>query len=179
LKGFDYIHYLLSNPNREFHVIELVHKINKTLPTEDIYNGVNKDETKQQLIEEGLTSSLSGATDDMMSNVAIKNCHDSLKELRRKLEDAIELNNEDEAVKLNVDIEEINMQLKKIRGRHGRTRKFADPAEKARKSVSKAYNDSLRKIKDDHPTLWKYLKKTITIGIYSSYKPENSILWNL
>ena len=96
LKGFDYIHYLLSNPNREFRVIELVSEINKTFPPKDIYNGVNTEEAEGQLIEENLTLSSSDTTVEIMDNKTINDCRNRQAELKIKLDDAIELKNDED-----------------------------------------------------------------------------------
>ncbi|MHC4269742.1 MAG: hypothetical protein ACYSWS_01185 [Planctomycetota bacterium] len=179
MKGFDYIHYLLSTPNHEFYVLDLVHEIKKILPPKDIYNGVNTEETEGQLIEENLTLSSSDSTGEIMDKETIKDCENRRAELLIKLSDAIELKNDEAAAEIKDEIEKINKQLNAGRDKRGQPRKFSSNTEKTRKSVSKAYKTSLKKIKDGHPALWKHFKNTLTIGISCSYKPEKPMSWEL
>ena len=105
--------------------------------------------------------------------------HIQLQTLKNKLEDAIELNNDEEVAEITDEIEQIKKALNAGRDIHGQPRKVAGNVEKARKAVSKAYHESLKKIEDGHPALGKHFENTLTIGIYCSYKPEKSIHWDL
>jgi len=174
--GLKYIHYLLNNPEKESQALELVRVISKSLSPKDIYNKMNNEQLEGQLIEEGLSKESTG---EVIDRKTIKDYKDQLEKLKNKLEDAIELNNDEEVAEITDEIEQIKKALNAGRDIHGQPRKVAGNVEKARKAVSKAYHESLKKIEDGHPALGKHFENTLTIGIYCSYKPEKSIHWDL
>lgn len=177
--GLKYIHFLLRNPDRKFYILDLVSETKKSKPSKGIYNKMSKEEQKGQLIEESVYKGLTKNTGDVLDKEGIqllKECYDDLES---------ELNNEEippsdkRTLEIEKEMEEIRKSLTAGRDKYGQPRKFPDEAEKARKSVSKAYNKSLKKIEDDHPALLTHFKNTLKIGIYCSYKPEKPIPWKL
>ncbi|ODS33190.1 MAG: hypothetical protein SCARUB_01668 [Candidatus Scalindua rubra] len=177
--GLQYIHSLLNNPGKEFHVLKLVREIKKNPPYEDIYNEINKEQQEGQLIEEGLSK---GSTGEVIDKKAIKEYEDHYNDLKSELEDETIPKSDERIAGIEKEMEQITKALTAGRGKRGRSRKFADEAEKARKAVSKAINESLDKIKDEqsgHQALWKHFKNTLTTGSFCSYKPEKTIPWKL
>ncbi len=178
-KGLQYIHYLLNNPGKEFQVLVLVHEIMKSPPPIDTYNGMSKEQTEEQLIEDGLSK---GSTGEVIDERAINEYKDRYNELEDELEDETIPKSDERIAEIREEIEKISKALIAGRDKHGHPRKVADDAEKARKAVSKAIKESLDKIKDEqsgHSALWRHFVNTLTIGTSCSYKPESPIHWNL
>lgn len=73
----------------------------------------------------------------------------------------------------------VEKELASAFGIGGRVRRMDDPAEKARKAVSRRITDSLDKIKEEHPSLWQHLRVYIRTGTYCSYTPKEPCDWNL
>ena len=182
-KGLQYIHYLLENPDNEITALNLVREMEKSSPTKDVvYKNLNKNQLEGQLIEEGLALTSPNAIGEIVDSDAIKNYRGHKEKLERELSDAEELSNDEEAAKIKEEIEQVAKQLTAGLNKRGQLRKIPHEAEKARKAVSKAINNSLCKIKDDtngHPAFWKHLNSSLTIGLICSYKPEKPIPWNL
>lgn len=157
-KGFEYIHYLLSNPEKEIHVLQIVG------------------------VDENLSKGLSKNTGTLLDNLTTEQLKDRYENLEEELEDK-EIPKSDETIA--GIMEEMKMITKILTAgldKRGQLRKFADEAERTRKAVSKAIKESLDKIKDKkegHPALWKHFHKTIHTGAYCSYKPEHPMNWQL
>jgi hypothetical protein len=176
--GFKYIHCLVRNPDKEFKVIELIREIKKSPPPKDTYNGMNKEQTEEQLIEDGLSK---GSTGEVIDERAIKEYKNRYNELVDELEDETIPKSDETIAEIKEEIEKISKALNAGCDIHGQPRRIAGNAEKARRAVSKAIIESLDKIKDEqsgHSALWKHFENTLTIGIYCSYKPEKPIPWN-
>jgi hypothetical protein len=183
-KGFKYIHYLLNNPVKEFATLVLVREINKLLPLKDndIYGNMDKEQREGQLLEENLGRSLMRNTSDILDKKAIGQYLERIEEIDEELADTEILKSDKTITELEKEKEQLQKQLTSGQSKDGTHRKFIDEAEKARKSVSKAINESLYKINDErsgHLALWKHFKNTLTIGTSCSYKPETPIPWKL
>jgi hypothetical protein len=180
-KGWWYIHYLLENTEKEFYALELVRELNIITQTESkgIYAGLESDEKKGQLIEDGL--GILGTADviDIQAIIEYKNRRNELKD---ELEDETVPKSKERCEELLKEIEKISKELGSRVNIHGKSRQIANHAENARKAISKAIRNSLDKIEDEkngNPVLWHHFRNTLTIGTVSSYKPEKPIDWDL
>jgi hypothetical protein len=64
-------------------------------------------------------------------------------------------------------------------GLGGRARRAADTSERIRKAVSNRIRDSLARISRQHPLLGRHLSNAISTGTYCSYRPEQTLDWEL
>jgi hypothetical protein len=178
-KGLRYIHCLLTNPGNEFHVLELVREIEESKPSKGIYNNLIKEEQEGHLREEGVYKGLTKNTGDVLDTEGLRLLKEKYENLESELNDEEAPPSDDRTSEIEKEKEGIVKLITAGRDKFGRPRKFPAEAEKARKAVSKAYKESLKKIESAHPTLIKHFKNTIRMGIYCSYKPETSIPWKL
>lgn len=157
-KGLEYIHYLLSNPEREIHVLQIVS------------------------VDENLSKGLSKNTGTLLDNLATKQLKDQYENLEEELADKKIPKSDERIAGIKEEMEKITKILTAGLDKRGQPRKFADEAERTRKAVSKAIKESLVKIKDKkegNPALWNHFDNTLRTGTYCSYKPEHPMNWQL
>ncbi len=149
------------------------------IPSKD--ENMDEEEQEGQSMEEGLSvGNTEGGTGNLLEDDAIKEYKERYRELKIELEDGtlspIEIAENEE------EIAQITKALTAGLDKQGQSRKFSDPVERSRKSVSRAIKASLDKIKDEKngiPALWKHFYNTLPTGITCSYKPEKPIPWSL
>lgn len=73
--------------------------------------------------------------------------------------------------------EGIREQLRGAEGSGGRIREASSDPERARQSVSAAIHRALKAIKREHKPLWKHLDKSLKIGNFLSYRPDQPTAW--
>lgn len=148
-KGFHDIFKLLSNPDREFHCMELM----------------------------GATSNENAVT-ATLDHKAKSEYQKQLKKLSIEIEDAKELQNYERLSNLQHEYDTLLEHLSQSLGLAGKPRQLGSPVEKARSAVTWRIRSAIKKIKTVHPNLAKHLSKSISTGTSCSYKPELEINWN-
>ncbi|MCP4254564.1 MAG: hypothetical protein GY775_14400 [Candidatus Scalindua sp.] len=157
-KGFEYIHYLLDNPDEDIHVLQMAG------------------------VDENLSKVLSKNTGTLLDNRTTEQLKDLYGNLEEELADKRIPKSDERIAEIKEEMEKLTKLLTAGLDKHGQLRKFPDEADRARKAVSKAIKESLEKIKDKtngNPALWKHFYNNISTGTYCSYKPENSKNWQL
>ncbi len=158
-KGLEYIACILDNQGKDLHVLQLVELIKK------------RDPSKMEYSKE--------YTDYGLDREYIQELGSRTQELQEELDDD-EIPKSDEIIaEMTKEIEDINKVLSAGTEKGGKPRKMKDNAERARRSVTKIINESLGKIKTDHPSLWEHFNIYLNIGTYCSYKSEKPIPWEL
>jgi len=181
--GLNYIHHLLSHPNRPINVIELRNHYSKT--SDQVQGSIEK--ALDHDFEEGGLPNIDGhmeekVLDDRTMNdirVRIKEIAEDIRVLR---EDGF--NDDSELIQEKLD----KMNALKDYGsagtdKYGKLRTITIGIERARKSVQKAISESLQLIDqhDNRHTFFGYLKKSIETGNQCLYKPphHNPPDWSL
>jgi len=178
-KGLHYIACLLSKPERECHVFDLLAEV-EGIPaeaTKDDYSTMSQQQIEK---EYNLTCSFPDDAGDILDSQAKKEIQEKMRGLREDLAEAERHNDLGLVSKYREEIESLESYISEAYStKKGRSRKAADPADKARKAVSNSISRSLKKIEHDHPSLWRHLNKAIQTGVFCSYNPESSIDWTL
>ena len=197
-KGLKYIHYLLSNPKKEFDALMLQREIDKMQPSK------YKNRSEGAFFEEGMKISRIGNTKTRTSRIKKMDELDySIKQSEMQAEDESKLINEkrEKLLKELEDLEDIQeikeeaghldeyvaekkdslteeiARLTKILANYGKG-EIAD-IEKARSAVKNTINNSLGKIKESHSSLWEHLDSRIKRRSSCSYTPAKHISWVL
>ena len=160
LKGLRYIACLLATPGRQFHVLELVSRVEGRAPGTLL--------TLSDLPETGLRVEGLREEDDLLDKNARAEYRHRLAELRQKKslgEDELE------------EKRWLESQLQVATGLRGRPRKVASEAEKARVNVTNLVRSARRKIDVQDPALAIFLKNSIKTGLSCSYTPDRPITW--
>jgi 7-cyano-7-deazaguanine synthase in queuosine biosynthesis len=174
-KGLRYIAYLLRHPEQDFYMLNL--KQEAEISPSNSGGEIYKKMCKEKLAEEGLVISNSGDGGDVIDAQALADYKREIKDLDGEIREAEE--NHDLA-RLETLRDQKELFLKHIMaasGLLGRTRKFDDEYEKARKSITKCIIDSRRKIQKDHLALGQHLENSINTGSFCSYTPEKPTPW--
>ena len=141
-KGLGYLHYLLEQPGRPVHVLELVgvdHPVGDAGP---VLDAQAKQEYRRRL-------------DD----------------LRDQMAEAESFGDATRAARLEAEIGAIAEQLAGAVGLGGRDRRAASAVERTRINVQRCLKDAIQRIAALDPALGRYLSATVKSGTYCSYDP--------
>ena len=171
-RGLDHISYLLRRPHQEIPVLELGSAIKPGIGLDPglITNG--------QMLDEGLSISDLGNAGEILDQQAISEYKKAVNELKEDLDEAEAFNDIDRAAQLRENIDLFEAKLSKAHGFGGRTRKFADIPDRARKAVPLAIKRSISKIEKEHPSLGGHLQNSIKTGRICSYSPDSPTPWD-
>jgi len=159
-KGFKYLHYLLSRPGKSISAVELYQG----------FGGVSEDE---DVVNKG------GVNDPLLDITAEKNYLKRLTDIKKELEDATEnLLAESKIEELKTEQEQLLFHLKKSAIKSGTT---SDPnKEKIRNNIRSSINQALKKIREQSPETYPYLKQGIDMGHTLVYLPHSRLpSWEL
>ncbi|MBA1145905.1 hypothetical protein H0Z60_02420 [Ectothiorhodospiraceae bacterium WFHF3C12] len=157
LKGMRYLQRLLSEPGREFHVLDLVTVERGALPTgsasESLHLGA----------ERGL---------EVFDSRAREAYRERLAEVEEDIAEA-EANNDFERASLaRTDREFLVEELRRGVGLNGRARTIGGGVERARTSATRSLRYALDRIAQHHPQLAEHLGRTVRTGAYFAYEPD-------
>lgn len=149
-KGLAYLHQLLTNPGREFHVLDLV-----VLAHGDASRRASPGHAGEVL--------------DERARVAYRR---RLEELAEELAEAEAFCDQERAARARAESDALVDQLTAAVGLGGRARVAASEAERARVAVTKAIKSALARVAEVEPALGRHLKATVRTGAFCSYWPE-------
>src|SRR5262245_27653300 len=171
-KGLRHLALLLREPGREFHVLDLVARID---PGGIDANGSRID--AEELAKRAVRFTQSegdGEVIDAQGRAAYKQ---RLVELTEELEEARRFHDEERVARIADEIDLYERELKTaFRLGDGRCRRAGSSAEQARVNVTKNIARALVLIEAKHASLGRLLKSTIRTGIFCSYQPDPHFL---
>jgi hypothetical protein len=153
-KGLGDIARLLSSPERELHVLELV--------------GVPK---------AGVHRPAPGA--EVLDAEARHAYRARIVELEEEIAEAGSRNDTERAARAREESAFLVDELSAALGLGGRPRRTSDEIERARKAVGWRIRDTLKRIESEHPDLGRHLRASLKTGVLCSYRPERSVSWRL
>jgi hypothetical protein len=176
-KGLQYLTLLLQHPGREWRAIDILRHFMQ--PSADPIAQEYSKMPQGQLEEEHLTLADLGDAGPMMDAGAEHQYKCRLRELQEELTEAERGNDIERASQARGEIDFITQHLKAASGLGGRERRIGSSAERARTSVTKAINTTLKKIGKASPALGHHLSKSISTGWICSYTPDpdDPICW--
>jgi len=141
-KGFGYLHYLLEQPGRQVHVLELV----------------------------GIDQPV-GDAGPLLDARAKQEYRRRLDDLRDQLAEAEAFGDAARAARIEAEIGGIAEQLAGAVGLGGRDRRAASAVERTRINVQRCLKDAIERIAALDPALGRYLAATVKSGTYCAYHP--------
>jgi hypothetical protein len=99
--------------------------------------------------------------------------------LAGRIEHAEESGDAGLAHQLTVERKALIHELAAAAGLRGRTRRFGDQTERARKTVSARVRDALSKIDRVHPAMADHLRGAVQMGTVCVYAPRQRTTWTL
>ncbi|MDZ7676126.1 MAG: hypothetical protein U5K30_13790 [Acidimicrobiales bacterium] len=161
LKGFRYLERMLADPDREFHVLDLVSVDGGTLPTRPTVDPTDE-----------MTSVRGDADLPTIDDEAREAYRRRLREVEEDLEDAKAANDLGRMELAERDRDFLVAELSHAVGLGGRLRSTGGDAEKARGSVSRCLRYALGQLTHDLPSLADHLRASLQTGTYCAYRPD-------
>ncbi len=159
LLGLRYLERLLAEPNREFHVLDLVAVERGSLPTPRHFD-----------IEAGTQDG--GHAGCHLDGQAREAYRRRLLEIDDDIEDATRNNDLGRIALAKADREFLINELSRAVGLDGRPRLALSTSERARTSVSRTLRYALTRIAEHHPRLGEHLRQAVSTGTYCAYRPD-------
>ncbi|MCW2766603.1 MAG: hypothetical protein JWO11_2562 [Nocardioides sp.] len=170
LKGFRYLDRLLSDPGREFHVLDLVAVELGSLPGQapvGHHTGV---------VATGGDAALPAIDDQARAAYRRR-----LAEVDEDIEEASRMNDLGRLALAERDRDYLMAELAHAVGLGGRHRMVGGTAERARTSVTRSLRYALVRLTEQHPDLGAHLDRAVRTGMYCSYLPDPvaPVRWDL
>jgi hypothetical protein len=143
-KGLRWLAQLVSEPGREFHVLDL------SAPA---------------------GASDGGDSGELLDGRARQEYRLRLESLESEIAEAETNNDAGRAAALGVELDFLKAEIGRALGLGGRERRAGGAAERARINVQRRLRDALRRITLQHPELGQRLERAVKTGIYCCYRP--------
>ena len=160
LKGMHYLARLLTDPGREYHVLDLV-----AAET----GGVAPADTSRA---DRLPRSALGDAGEMLDARAKSAYRRRLAEIDDDIEQAHATGDGERAAQADAERDFLLRELSRAVGLSGRDRRAASASERARAGVTRAIRQAITRIAEHHPQLGEHLNRTIRTGTYCAYMPD-------
>jgi hypothetical protein len=169
LKGFRYLARLLAEPEREFHVLDLVAVEHGTLPT-------NTATAASEPTAEGLGGRGLPALDDQARQAYRRR----LAEVDEDIADALRCNDLARAELAQRDRDYLITELTRAVGLGGRLRAVGSDSERARMAVARTLRYAIGRLAEHNPALGAHLDNCIHTGTYCRYHPDplSNVTWS-
>ena len=172
-KGLRYLAVLLAHPNREFHVVDLVRRVEGTPPAS---SQPQARPDREVLAELNQSNWGFGDAGDMIDDATRTSLKQRLQDLLEEMDEKLELGDVDGADRLRIEQDEILSYLAASIGLDARSRKASSTVDRARINITKRINDARRIISAHHPALGQHLRSVKT-GTYCQYAPDSPTDW--
>jgi hypothetical protein len=167
--GLRYLAQLLASPGRSFHALELValgHRRRGDAAA------VGAPFAEAALVQARLRIVRLGDAGTVLDEQARTAYQRRLADLDFELDQASAANDIGRAERLRIESEALVGELTGALGLHGRSRRAADVAERARVAVTKALHRALARIRTSHRPLGHHLARTVKTGTFCVYSPD-------
>jgi tetratricopeptide (TPR) repeat protein len=163
VRGLHYLAYLLRNPGREFHVLDLA-----AAGHEARAGGPRMSPARDDDLHPGRLSD-TGPVLDEQAKTAYRA---RLRELEEELAEATSWADPVRAARARQEMQFLADELAAAVGLGGRDRRAGSPAERARVNITRAIRAALARIRAHSPALADHLDATIHTGTFCCYAPD-------
>src|SRR6185503_9533396 len=165
-KGFTYLAHLLRHPTAEFHALDLVGGLGRQREDDEAGSA------DPDLDTAGLHVTASDDAGELLDDRAKATYRRRLEELRAELDAAKAAGRVALAEAAEREITSLTAELTRAIGLHGRTRRAASTAERARQSVTKTARAVVERIRQGDAALGDLLSRCIRTGTFCAYEPD-------
>ena len=163
LVGLRYLARLLAEPNREFHVLDLIAVERGSLPVK----------SRHVDVEAGSQGGgHAGCHLDAQARTAYRR---RLLEIDEDIEDASRNNDLGRIALAEADREFLINELSRAVGLDGRPRLARSTPERARTSVTRSLRYAMARMAEHHPGLGEHLSQAVSTGTYCVYRPDSRL----
>jgi len=168
-KGLHYLARLLTDPGREFHVLDLVHG-DKVEPGK-----------ARRAVEPDLRVSSGLGAGPLLDAQAKESYRRRLSEIEEDIDDAQAMGDSERAAQADAERDFIVQELARAVGLGGRDRQAGSASERARVSVTRAVRQAMTRIHEHNSPLGEHLDRAIRTGTYCAYLPDPRIpvIWKV
>jgi len=166
-KGLRCIAHLLTDPGREFFVLDLLRQAGGVEA-----DGATPRRPGQSQGEPGLEVSELNDGDSILDPQAKAAYRRRLGELEEELDEAQAFGDAERAARAKEEQDFLARELAGAMGLGGRNRKAASESERARINITKTIRSALSRIRKNSPALGLHLERTIRTGAFCSYVPD-------
>lgn len=163
VRGLHYLAYLLRNPGREYHVLDLA------AAGQGVQAGGPRTSPAR---DDGLHPARLSDTGPVLDERAKAAYRGRLRELEEDLAEATSWADPVRAARARQEMQFLADQLAAAVGLGGRDRKTGSAAERARVNITRAIRAALARIRAHSPTLADHLDATIHTGTFCCYAPD-------
>ncbi|MHB9131017.1 MAG: hypothetical protein ACYDBB_08000 [Armatimonadota bacterium] len=187
LKGLFVIAYLLSHPQLP---VPSTYLARLTLqshdraynwpqePTDDENdNSSSQSSTRRVKLPEGIHGMLSGKSNMVLDERAMKNLANNLQAAKNQLEEAKRVGDSNRAALFSEHLTDLQLHARMSFNRWKQSRKFDDDYEKARKAVTASVRRAVTALSSAIPELGKHLRGALNCGHECCYSPVRIINW--
>ncbi|MBK9179452.1 MAG: hypothetical protein IPM45_07700 [Acidimicrobiales bacterium] len=169
LKGFRYLARLLADPEREFHVLDLVAVEQGTLPT-----------GTTEVVGTAEMGGPGGGRLPVLDDDARRAYRRRLAEVDEDIEDAVRCNDPARAELAERDRNYLIAELTRAVGLGGRLRTVGSDAERARMAVARTVRYAIARLAEHSPALAAHLDNCVHTGTYCCYRPDtlSKVAWS-
>jgi hypothetical protein len=166
-KGVGYLAVLLSAPGHEIHALELV-------------QGASVDPTSVALtgraaVEGGLRPDSGDGQDAVLDRQAIVAYRARIEDLQEQVDEAEAFADSERRARAQAELDLLVAELSRAMGLGGRARQGISAAERARQSVTKAIQGTLRRVREHDPELAAHLDRSVRTGAFCAYDPDPAL----
>ena len=167
LKGFRYLHHLVSHAGQDVHVMDLI-------STELVHH------SGSGTAEPGLTPGFQSGL-PILDDQAREAYRRRLAEVEEEIDDAESANDLGRLALAEHDRDHLVAELTRAFGLDGRPRSTGGDVERARGSVTRSLRYAVRRLRELQPDLGEYLDQHLRTGTYCSYRPDpvSPMTWDL
>ncbi len=159
-KGLRYLHYLIENPEKDFHVFDLVAAVEGSLPS------------ASNAFDEELRPGREGDTGPVVDAAALSAYRNRLREIDSDLAAAEAFHDTGRVDLLKSEREFVTREISAAMGLGGRRRGTGSPSEQVRVRVTKVIGLAMRRIAEANPLLGRVLAREIRTGTFCTYRPD-------
>lgn len=174
MRGLQYIAFLLRQPGKQVHALDLSALVNQGTSAARVREGLGG-----TAIEDQLRVGRLGDAGPVLDAKSRSRYRSRLHALGREVEEAERLNDVLKAGQARREMEALARELSSGERRGGGPRMAGSYAERARVNVRNNISTALRAIRRYDEELWRHLYRGVRTGTYCAYIPEAGVDWQL
>jgi hypothetical protein len=171
MRGLEYIAFLLGQPGKEIHALDLSTLINQGTPTGTVCESAGRS------IDDRMRVAHLGDAGPLLDSKSRSNYRSRIGALTREVAEAEQINDLLKAAAARREIEMLARELSAGTRRGGGPRMAGSYAERARVNVRNNISAALRAIRRHDEELWRHLYRGIRTGTFCAYIPEAGVDW--
>jgi hypothetical protein len=173
-RGFRHIHFLVSQPRKEFTAYELMQEL----------DGYNPEETTKDLsfIDLSTKEPIKGkeflGVNEIIDEKAMEDFKRHRRSLVEELEDAVNCNDLERRARAQEELKDFDEQMISYMGKGGKGRKFVNNRQRTITTISKRIRRAVDSLEEHNKEIHRHFKKALfPVSEPFSYNPDRNVPW--